>query len=87
MTQTVAEWFVLLFQLYAALGFVLAVPFVLAGVNRIDPLAARGTLGFRLLILPGAAAFWPLLVWRWMRACGPPTERSPHRAAAARRAP
>ena len=29
-----------------------------------------GTWGFRLLILPGAAALWPLLLLRWLRAKG-----------------
>lgn len=53
---------------YGALGALFAVPFVWLGVGRVDPAAARGTLGFRLLILPGTVAFWPLLAWRWIRA-------------------
>ena len=53
---------------YAALGIVFAVAFVIWGVERVDP-AAKGTrLGFRLLILPGSATLWPLLLRRWMRA-------------------
>ena len=33
--------------------------FVTRGVGRVDPAAASGTWGFRVLILPGAAALWP----------------------------
>ena len=53
---------------YAGVGVVFAAAFVIWGVQRVDP-AARGTrLGFRLLILPGSATLWPLLLRRWMRA-------------------
>ncbi|MEM9556831.1 MAG: hypothetical protein AAGC60_21400 [Acidobacteriota bacterium] len=68
--------------LYAAVGLVFAVAFVWRGAARIDPTAADGTIGFRLLILPGAAALWPLLLGRWLRGGGPPTESTPHRRAA-----
>lgn len=48
--------------LYLAIGLCFALVFVGVLVGRIDP-ATRGTgWGFRLLILPGAAALWPLLL-------------------------
>ena len=46
---------------YLVIGLLLAVPFVQAGVKRIDPHATRGSWGFRLLILPGTMFLWPLL--------------------------
>jgi hypothetical protein len=53
---------------YLGCGLVFGAAFVAVGVGRVDP-AARGTgLGFRLLILPGTAALWPLLAVRWLRA-------------------
>ncbi len=65
---------------YLALGVLFAVPFVWRGVGRIDPLAARGSVGFRLAILPGVVALWPLLLRRWLAGAGaPPDERTPHR--------
>jgi len=83
MTLVVATWLVNLALAWAAAGLVFAVPFVLRGAARIDPDAARGTWGFRVLILPGCVALWPLLLVRWARASGsPPAERSPHRDAA-----
>jgi hypothetical protein len=61
-----AEWFVNLFLAYAALGVLFAIAFVTAGVSRVDPVAKGSSIGFRLMILPGAAALWPLLLWRWI---------------------
>jgi hypothetical protein len=85
--QTVAEWLVGVAGLYLAAGVVFALPFLLSGVGKIDRVAAQGTVGFRLIILPGVVALWPLLAIRWLRATGsPPEETNPHRTAAARRA-
>jgi hypothetical protein len=53
---------------YAAIGLGFGVAFVTAGVSRLDARAAGAGWGFRLLILPGAALFWPLLATRWLRA-------------------
>lgn len=52
---------------YLALGAVLAPAIAFRGVNRFDPAAAHAGWAFRLLILPGAAAMWPLLMSRWVR--------------------
>jgi hypothetical protein len=52
---------------YVAAGLVFAAAFVTWGVQRMDPAAKGAPLGFRLLILPGSAALWPLLLRRWMR--------------------
>jgi len=66
--MTVAEVIVLAVSAYLACGLLFGLAFVTAGVGRVDA-AARGTsAGFRLLILPGAAALWPFLAARWLRA-------------------
>ena len=61
-TVLVSAWIV-----YAVLGLAFAVPFVWFGVERVDSQAKGAGLGFRLLILPGVAAFWPLLLQRGLR--------------------
>lgn len=53
---------------YLLIGVVFGVAFALRGAGRIDPVARSGTALFRLLIVPGAAAIWPLLATRWARA-------------------
>ena len=68
--------------IYLLCGLVFAVPFALLGVKKIDPHAAHGSWGFRLLILPGTMAFWPLLLKRWASgAKDPPEECNAHRRA------
>lgn len=74
--------FVLLAALYLALGILFGVPFVLRGVNRIDPVAREGSRGFRLIILPGVVALWPLLARRWISGRPRPVECNAHRRAA-----
>ena len=61
-----AEWFVRLLTLYAALGLAFGIPFVTAGVQRIDPDAKGAGAGFRFIILPGVVALWPALLLRWL---------------------
>ena len=56
---------------YAAVGVVFSAAFAGWGVERVDPVARHSPLGFRLLILPGAAALWPLLLVRWWKAAKP----------------
>lgn len=85
MVEALASWLVTLLGVYSALGVVFAVAFVTRGVGRVDPAARQGTWGFRLLIVPGTVALWPLLARRWLGGVkAPPTEKNPHRSAAVR---
>jgi hypothetical protein len=68
---------------YLGLGFLFAIPFALVGAQRIDPHAAHGSWGFRILIFPGTIFLWPLLARRWLPGAGePPEECNAHRRAA-----
>lgn len=79
----VATWLATGLGIYTLLGVLFAIPFVWIGAGRIDPVAKEGTRGFRLLILPGAIALWPLLAKRWFGGISaPPEEHNPHRRAA-----
>jgi len=60
-----AELLVNLLGVYAAVGVLFAIAFVIIGVSRVDPVAKNSTAGFRFIILPGAALLWPLLLRRW----------------------
>jgi len=80
MLELAAKTFVYALEAYAALGLLFAVAFVAAGMQRLDPGAAGTSVGFRLLMLPGAVALWPMLLCRWLRGQRePPLERTPHR--------
>ena len=80
MPVSVASLLVQAAGIYVAAGLVFALPFLIKGVKRIDPDAAEGTLGFKLMISPGVVALWPLLLSRWLRGVeSPPEECQPHR--------
>jgi hypothetical protein len=63
----VAEFCVYMLAAYGSLGVVFAAAFVAVGIQRVDPVAEHSTLGFRLIVIPGVAALWPLLLARWIR--------------------
>ena len=56
------------FEVYAAAGMLFALAFVARGVERIDPVAKDSDWAFRVFLLPGSAALWPLLLRKWIRA-------------------
>jgi hypothetical protein len=62
-----AECFVTLLAGYAGLGALFAIAFVARGISRVDSVAAGSSAGFRLIVFPGVAALWPLLLARWIR--------------------
>ena len=79
----IAESIVWSLLLYALFGLLFALCFVARGVRRLDPATTEASIWFRLLIMPGVAAFWPLLAWRWWRGISaPPSECNAHRRAA-----
>jgi hypothetical protein len=49
---------------YLVCGLIFAIPFTWDGVKKIDPHATHGSWGFRVLIVPGTMAFWPILLRR-----------------------
>lgn len=79
----IAAAFLIFLGTYFLCGLVFAAPFVIRGVKKIDPHAAHATWGFRLLIIPGTAALWPILMARWLAGVHePPEEYNAHRCAA-----
>ncbi len=76
----IAAFFLMLMAIYLLCGLIFALPFAFLGVRKIDPHAAHGTWGFRVLIIPGAILLWPLLARRWSTGVPkPPEERNAHR--------
>jgi hypothetical protein len=49
---------------YLAVGLGFGLWFAWRGAGMLDRAAAAGSVGFRLLVVPGAALLWPLLVKR-----------------------
>lgn len=65
--MTLAILFVDAFYLYLGIGLVFALWFVANGVDKIDD-AMHGTpWTLRLLLLPGSALLWPVLLKKYLR--------------------
>ena len=57
--------------LYAAIGIAIGFAFVLFGATRVFPHPVSVTAGARILLLPGAALLWPLVLRRWLKSRNP----------------
>ena len=60
------------FGLYAALGIVIGLAFVLSGVTRMLDHPAPVSVGARILLFPASAALWPLVLSRWLKSAARP---------------
>lgn len=67
MAVMIAEWLANLLTGYAVVGAAFAIAFVTVGIQTVDPVAKGSGIGFRLIISPGVAALWPLLLGRWIK--------------------
>ena len=63
-----AALILIVLSLYLCVGAVFGIAFSWGGVDRIDPATHGASAAFRILILPGAIALWPMLALRWRRA-------------------
>ncbi len=57
----------LLGLVYLLAGFVFAIFFLAKGITKIDPAVHGSGRGFRLIIIPGTIALWPLLLNKWTK--------------------
>jgi len=67
MSDSIAIIFLSMLAAYLAPGLCFALAFVFRGISTIDPGTAHAPLGFRVILIPGAAALWPWLLRRWIR--------------------
>ena len=52
---------------YLIMGACFGIVFLARGLARVDPAARGSSWAFRLLILPGVAALWPVMAAEWAR--------------------
>jgi hypothetical protein len=64
---SVTAIFVVVLSAYVTAGIVVALAFVIRGLSEVLPAGTPVTIGARILILPGAAALWPVVVRRWLQ--------------------
>lgn len=61
----IADLFAGALALYGLAGALFALWFVVSAVGRFDPAARGSGIAFRVLIFPGVAALWPVLLRKW----------------------
>lgn len=88
MTENLATFIVWAASAYVGAGLIFVGPFVVRGVQRVDPVARGAMWGFRVVIAPGVVLLWPLLAVRWISgSVHPPRELTAHRRRAVARRP
>lgn len=68
MFETITGYFWIAVLVYASAGFLFGALFVFFWSGRLDAAALRGSWGFRLAILPGVIALWPLMLVKTLHA-------------------
>ena len=53
--------------IYLGLGILFVIPFLLKGLTKVDEGTHGGTIGFKIIIIPGVIVFWPVLLNKWMK--------------------
>lgn len=74
MSEAAAETLVLVLGVYAAIGVLVGLIYMVGGAGRIDP-AAKGKglpLRVRFLVLPGIIGLWPIMLTKLMTQKEPP---------------
>lgn len=64
---------IVLFILWLAIAYILtgavfAIAFFLRGIYVVDESAKDGSIGFKVIIIPGIIMLWPALLYRWKNA-------------------
>jgi hypothetical protein len=54
--------------IYLLLGAIFVIPFLVKGITKVDEGAHSGSIGFKIIIIPGVIVFWPVLLKKWINA-------------------
>lgn len=65
---TIVNGLLLLLAIYLVLGFFFSLVFIFKGLVKVDPSTEGTSIWFKMLILPGLCAFWPLFFTKWRKA-------------------
>ncbi|CAN5727043.1 hypothetical protein BH10BAC3_BH10BAC3_05440 [soil metagenome] len=65
--QTIVNIFLSAVAVYVLIGVVFTVLFIFRGLQKVDEGTHGSTLGFKLIIIPGCIALWPVLLRKWIK--------------------
>ncbi len=60
--------FLWLIAAYLVCGLLFVIPFLLKGIHKIDETTVGSSWGFKIIIIPGVIACWPVLLMKWRKA-------------------
>lgn len=66
-TESIVGYILLLCATYLVIGVLFSLFFYAKGITKVDQGTEGSGLGFKLLILPGCIAFWPVLLSQWIK--------------------
>ena len=61
------ELVLIIVLIYLIAGVLFVIPFLLKGLTKVDEGAHGGTIGFKIIIIPGVIVFWPVLLSKWLK--------------------
>ena len=61
------EVILIIVLIYLLMGVLFVIPFLMKGLAKVDEGAHGGTIGFKIIIIPGVIVFWPLLLKKWRK--------------------
>jgi hypothetical protein len=62
----IVEIILIIAVLYLLAGVLFVIPFLVKGISKVDEGAHGGTIGFKIIIIPGVIVFWPVLLKKWL---------------------
>ena len=62
------EVILIIVLIYLVIGVLFVIPFLTKGLIKVDEGTHGGTIGFKIIIIPGVIVFWPFLLNKWMTA-------------------
>lgn len=70
------EVILIVVAVYLLLGVLFVIPFLMRGLTKVDEGAHGGTIGFKIIIIPGVIVFWPVLLRKWIKANATETQKN-----------
>lgn len=64
--EFIANIFLWTAGIYLFLGVLFVFPFQIKGIFELDENAKGGSIGFRIIIIPGIIMLWPFLLKKWI---------------------
>lgn len=66
--MNILELILITLAAYLGLGIIIACLYLIKAIHKVDQTAISTSLGFKLIIFPGLAMLWPIMLMKWSKA-------------------